>query len=244
MEPSASESPKSNFTVRFLRPEDRETVRRICADTGFLGSPIDPVFEDRELFADYLTGYYTDQEPESTLVCELDGEIVGYLMGSRRLRRHAWYQFWNNGVLFAKGIWRYFTRPYNAATRKYVAWLLTRAGSENPHTPKELPHFHINLLPKARKLIRTRMLVDRFLAYLVEKGEKGVYGQMVTFEGRRGEGMFERFGFRVVDKAEVTKYRDVYSGKIFLFTIIKDLTEGSHLYGNDLRDKDKATTAP
>ena len=55
-------------TIRPYRADDREGVRRVCADTGFLGTPIDPVFEDRELFADYLTSYYTDREPESTLV--------------------------------------------------------------------------------------------------------------------------------------------------------------------------------
>ena len=70
--------------LRPYRPEDLEAVRRICADTGFLGNPIDPVFEDRELFADYLTGYYTRFEPEALLVCEVDGEVRGYLMGCRR----------------------------------------------------------------------------------------------------------------------------------------------------------------
>ena len=59
-------------------------MRRICADTGFLGQPIDPIFEDRELFADYVTGYYTRFEPDAMLVCELRGEVKGYLMGCRR----------------------------------------------------------------------------------------------------------------------------------------------------------------
>ena len=43
------------FTIREYRPSDREAVRRLCCDTGFLGEPIDPVYEDRELFADFLT---------------------------------------------------------------------------------------------------------------------------------------------------------------------------------------------
>ncbi len=44
--------------VRPYRPEDRDTIRKICADTGWLGRPIDPIFQDRELFADFLTIYY------------------------------------------------------------------------------------------------------------------------------------------------------------------------------------------
>jgi hypothetical protein len=46
------------FQVRRYRPSDRDSVRALCCETGFLGSAIDPVFEDRELFADFLTDYY------------------------------------------------------------------------------------------------------------------------------------------------------------------------------------------
>ena len=61
--------------IRPYHPADRPALRAICADTGFLGQPIDPIFEDRELFADYLTAYYTDEEPESIFVCELAVEF-------------------------------------------------------------------------------------------------------------------------------------------------------------------------
>ena len=77
----AAGDPDPRIQLRPYRPGDLEAVRRICADTGFLGNPIDPIFEDRELFADYLTGYYTRFEPEALLVCEVDGEVRGYLMG-------------------------------------------------------------------------------------------------------------------------------------------------------------------
>jgi hypothetical protein len=45
------------FTIRSYRDSDREAVRGLCCQTGFLGEPIDPVYEDRELYADYLTTY-------------------------------------------------------------------------------------------------------------------------------------------------------------------------------------------
>ena len=66
-----------DFTIRSYRPSDREAVRRLCCQTGFLGEPIDPVYEDRELFADFLTTYYTDHEPESSFVIEREGELYG-----------------------------------------------------------------------------------------------------------------------------------------------------------------------
>ena len=68
---------ESKFTIRSYRASDREAVRHLCCQTGFLGQPIDPVYEDRELFADFLTTYYTDHEPESSFVIERDGELFG-----------------------------------------------------------------------------------------------------------------------------------------------------------------------
>ncbi|MES2309594.1 MAG: GNAT family acetyltransferase [Verrucomicrobiota bacterium] len=221
--------------VRFFQKKDRAAVRKICADTGFLSKPIDPVFEDRELFADYLTQYYTDLEPESTLVFEMDGEVKGYLMGCRRYRFNDFYHLFHNAKLVFLGLYRYFFKPYNEASRKFIRWLIFRGWREVPKSPKKMAHFHINLLPEARKLTHAHQMIQGFINYLVAQGEKGVYGQMVVFEGRRGERMFARFGFEVLDKVEVTKYREVYPEKVYLFTIYKDLTRNSQLYGASLK---------
>jgi hypothetical protein len=229
--------PNPQHVIRLYRPEDRATLREICADTGFLGQPIDPVFEDRELFADYLTSYYTDQEPESTLVCELDGKVKGYLMGSRFPKRKKQFERRMLPGLIFRGLWRYFTRPYNAASRKYVRWIVIQGRKENPFTPPDIPHFHFNLRPEARNVATTRKLVDTFLQYLKDNDEKQVYGQVVAYESRRGDRMFARYGFRVIDQREVTKYRAFYPGKIYLFTILKDLNLNPKLYGVDLHDK-------
>jgi ribosomal protein S18 acetylase RimI-like enzyme len=226
--------PRPAHLIRPYRVSDREAVRAICADTGYLGKPIDPAFEDRELFADYLTSYYTDVEPESTFVCELEGEVKGYVMGSRFPKRKTAYETRLLPRLAVQGLWRYFTRPYNTASRNYVRWILTQARKEAPFTPPDIPHFHFNIRPEARSVATTREMVDIFLKYLTDAGEKQVYGQVVAYDTRRGTRMFERYGFRVIDQREVTKYRDLYPGKIYLFTILKDLTRSPKLYGDDL----------
>jgi hypothetical protein len=227
---------KTERVIRPYRPEDRPVLRAICADTGFLGRPIDPVFEDRELFADYLTGYYTDAEPESTFVCELNGEVKGYLMGCRFPKRKTRYEARMLPGLVLRGLWRYFSRPYHTASRRYVRWILTQARKQNPYTPPNIPHFHFNIRPEARSVAATVELVDTFLQYLSNHGEKEVYAQVVTYESRRGVRMFARYGFRVIDEREVTKYRDFHPEKVYLFTILKDLTLNPRLYGADLRD--------
>ena len=115
------------FNIRSYRSTDREAVRRLCCQTGFLGEPIDPVYEDRELFADFLTTYYTDHEPESSFVLEVDGELRGYLLGSRKPLRNQLYSFYQNVCLFLRALLRY--RRYNPPSRRF-----TPVGAARPRT--------------------------------------------------------------------------------------------------------------
>ena len=95
-----------HIEIRKYQSADRAQVRELCCATGFLGKPIDPVFEDRELFADYLTAYYTDWEAESAFVLLVNGEIRGYLLGSRRPFRQQCYAFYQNASLSLRGALR------------------------------------------------------------------------------------------------------------------------------------------
>lgn len=222
------------WRVRPYEAGDREAVRGICCDTGFLGQPIDPVFEDREVFADVLTAYYTDKEPESCFVVERGGEVRGYLMGSRRHRERRLFDLTHGPRVALKALWRCCTRPYGRESRRYLWWVMTRSWREVPEAPGGVPHFHINLLKDVRGVGETRALIDRFLEYLRGCGEESVYGQMVVFDNRRGERMFARYGFRVLNSGEVTKFRQFHAGKVFLFTVMKDLGANTRLYGRDL----------
>ena len=106
------------FIIRGYRSSDREAVRKLCCETGFLGEPIDPVYEDRQLFADFLTTYYTDHEPESCFVLEIDGEIGGYLLGSRRPLQNQLYAFAQNIILFFRALLRY--ARYHSRSRRFI----------------------------------------------------------------------------------------------------------------------------
>jgi hypothetical protein len=136
--------------VRRFEARDRAAVRFLCCETGFLGKPIDPVFEDRELFADYLTSYYTDIEPESCFVLEQNGRVVGYLLGSRRPLRQQIHGFFQNIRLFFKGMSRY--PRYKRATRDFIGWILRNSWREVPAAPRRTAHFHFNVLPEAQSV--------------------------------------------------------------------------------------------
>jgi hypothetical protein len=209
------------LVIRSYRASDRAAVRQLCCQTGFLGEPIDPVYEDHELFADFLTTYYTDQEPESSFVLEIDGEIRGYLLGSRKPLRNQFYSFRQNLRLLVRALLRY--SGYNDRSRKFIRWMISHGWREVPAAPRRTPHFHINLQSDARKMSTTRALMSAYLSYLYRCGEKRVYGQIVTFESRRGEKMFERYGFRVMNRGEITKYKAFYPESVYLSTVIKNL---------------------
>lgn len=213
----------STAIVRPFQPADRAAVRAICCETGFLGSPIDPVFEDRELFADYLTAYYTDREPESAFVIEDGGKVGGYLLGSRLPFRHQRYHFFSNLRLLIKGAWRY--PRYSAASKKFVRWILMSAWREVPAAPRRAAHFHFNVLPQFRNFATVRQLGETFFTHLRANGEERVYGQIVVFEDRRGAKLFERFGFKVVNKKEITKFRHLHPERVSLCTVLKDLAD-------------------
>ncbi len=216
------------YVIRKYRSSDRERVRWLCCETGFLGQAIDPVFEDRDLFADFLTNYYLQREPESAFVIEIEGEVRGYLLGCRHPLRNQFHNFLQNFRLFAALATRF--RRYNSASRRFISWIFLNGWREVPAAPRRTPHFHINLMPDARSIPGTRALIDAFLQYLHEHGEKRVYGQMVSFANRRGEKMFQRYGFKVLNRMEITKYRRLHPEPVYLCTVVKDLEENSKLY--------------
>ena len=72
--------------VRPYEPRDRAAVRQIAWDTADNGEPVS-FFSDREVFADILTRYYTDFEPQSLWVVDHAGQAVGYLSGCLDDRR-------------------------------------------------------------------------------------------------------------------------------------------------------------
>ncbi len=213
------------IVIRRYEPRDREAVRHLCCETGYLGQPIDPVFEDRELFADYLTSYYTDHEPESSFVLEQDGVVKGYLLGSRFPLRQQWHGLFLNLGLFWRAMLRY--RTYNRATRDFIGWILRNSWREVPAAPRCNAHFHINCLPEAQSVAGTRELINQYLEYLRDAGEKAVFGQMVTFENRRGAAIFQRYGFQVLEKKEITKYRKIHPEPVYLTTVIKHLDDST-----------------
>jgi len=214
-----------DHTIRPYEQRDREVVRRICCETGFLGEPIDAVFSDREVFADFLTRYYTDIEPESSWVGEKNGQVVGYLLGCKRWHLNRWWNLWNQiGLAFKVG-WRLLTGHYDAKSRKFLKWIVTRGWRETPAAPSQSAHFHCNSLKGHRKIGIIRDLIMTLFEDLRKHGVPKVYGQMVTYDSRRTERVFEYMGFKVVSKKRISKYEKTVDKELYLTTAVMEINE-------------------
>jgi hypothetical protein len=207
--------------IRPYSPDDRQAVRDICCATGFMGDPIDPVFVDREAFADFFTRYYTDLEPENALVAvEEDGRVVGYLLGCLNFRSVNRRQLW---LILTRTVpqilWRVVTFRYNKASFKFISWFLFKAAGETPKSVPDAAHFHVNMFGEYRNGFAGRRLIFPFINRVAELGIKGVYGQMQVYEDRRSEKIFERYGFKFIDRKEITKFRDYHDKPVWVATI-------------------------
>jgi hypothetical protein len=212
-----------DFIVREYRPADREAVRALCCLTGFLGKPIDPVFEDRDLFASFLTDYYLQCEPDSAFVVTVNGAIKGYLMGCRYPRRHQMFSLWHGIPLGLKALVRY--PGYNPESRRFLHWIALSAWQEVPEAPRNLGHFHINFLPELKRIAVFRAVLEHYLRFLYDHQVKQISAQMVTFDDRRTLRLFERYGFRVLNRSQISKFKRFTAEQVYLTTIVKDLAE-------------------
>ncbi len=211
------------FSVRSYQPSDREAVRDLCCQTGFLGKPIDPVFEDRELFADFLTDYYLICEPDSAFMITVDDAVKGYLLGCRFPRRHQMFSVRQSVSLGAKALFR--LAGYNSESRRYIQWIAMNAWREVPEAPRDVGHFHMNFLPGLKRLAVFRAVLEQYLRFLADHGVKQISAQMVTFDERRTLHLFERYGFRLLNRSRISKFERFTPEPVYLSTIIKDIVE-------------------
>jgi ribosomal protein S18 acetylase RimI-like enzyme len=181
------------FEIRAYQPGDREAIRRICCETGYIGEPIDWLWRDRESFADLITRYYTEREPESILVATRGDRVVGYLTGCvdsarargasvREIRR-----LLRNGALLCPGFASFLGRALIDVVRD-------RGAPEEALDDARWPaHLHIDFLPEGRGRGLGRRIMDRWFERLRGLGVPGVH--LGTFaENQAAIAFFEACG--------------------------------------------------
>src|SRR5215469_7382109 len=137
---------EKSVCIRPYRQEDREAICRLCCDTGFLGQPVDSLFQDRELFAELFTRPYLSHEPEWGTVAESNGQVVGYLLGSV-CRYFSVLQLVAGFQTAAKMVMRLAAGDYadHPRSRKFIRWLFTAGLYEQPKHPRGAAHLHFDI---------------------------------------------------------------------------------------------------
>ena len=198
--------PTRSGTELVIRPyerRDREPVRWLCCDTADRGGPIEPLYNDREIFADLVTRYYTDYEPGATWIAEWDGRVVGYLTGCAASRRYRRIMRWRvaplavmraigRGALCSRQSWRWA----RAALHTWRDGKLHSPGSRYP------AHLHINVQEGFRGQQIGQRLVERFLDQIRMMGLSGVYAA-IRSDNVRSRAFFERFAFTELSRYQV-----------------------------------------
>lgn len=210
--------------VRRYRASDRERIRQLCCDTGFLGNPVDGVFQDRELFADLFTKAYLDYEPEWALVAEVDGRVVGYLLGS--VSRRFEFMLLRSGFQTAsKMLYRFATGMYSKHPRsgRFVRWLLISGFREQPKHPANAAHLHLDLQKPYRGRGIGVRLWEIFAQRLKAAGIRECYGAFFSCERRRPESVYARYGFSVFDRRQTTLFQPEIPNPIEVVCVTKQL---------------------
>jgi hypothetical protein len=222
-DPAVETANHKSFVVRRYARKDRLAVRKICCDTGFLGQPIDPVFEDRDLFADFLTDYYLRCEPDAAFVVIIGDAVAGFVLGCRYPLRHQLFSIVQGMFLGLKVLARY--RTYRPETKQYLKWILRNARREVPPAPRGIGHFHINFLPQVRSIAAFREALETFLQFLAKERIPRIIAQMTTFDDRRTLALFERYGFRVLNRSRITKFAEFTDQAVYLSTILREVPQ-------------------
>jgi GNAT superfamily N-acetyltransferase len=188
------------MTIRPYRADDRDRVRHICFATGLMGDPVAGQWRDEASFADMFSSYYTDVEPGSASVVEIDGIVSGYLLGcvdgqrafdpARVALRH----IVRRGIAVRPGtagiVWRTAFDGVGDLARRRV-----RRDDLDFRDQRWPAHLHIDLLPEARGSGAGRLLIAGWLERLRSGHVPGCH--LTTFaENTAAIAFFTSIGFR------------------------------------------------
>jgi ribosomal protein S18 acetylase RimI-like enzyme len=197
------------MTDIFIRPyqePDQAAVFQIAADTAFFGEPVEAFMEDRNLFNDSFTRYYTMFEAPFSWVAEGPDGVIGFLLGcadtSLRTKR------WTNQIIHyvLGGVIR---GRYKIGRRTMGYALGNLAGYAMGDVPgvdlEEYPaHLHINMQAGSRGSGGGMRLMEAYLEQLRGQSVRGVQLETTNMNVAACY-LYEKVGFRLLG-AHVNRY--------------------------------------
>ena len=208
---------ENEIVIRKFNLRDRQELRIISCATAFMGQPGNIFFDGDDSFADFLTLYFTDYEPESCFVAERRGHLVGYLIGAK-----------DSGILaktFIKNIApRLFIKAICSATflkKKNLRFIFScflsflKKEFKEPDFSQEYPAvLHINLTEGARGSGIGSRLINVFLEYLRQGKINGVH--LATMSDHASI-FFQKQGFQLLYRAQRSYFSYILQKKVPLY---------------------------
>lgn len=196
----------SDFIVRSYQKADLHAVRAIYGDDEFARPALLHKYPRMaEYLADEVAYYYTCLEPESLFVVEVQGSVVGALLGAVKTSRHE--------QLYARRVKPYLLMRCLTGAYGWPAWYasiwrteLAGCGLQTPPVDhRQYPaHLHIGILPAWRRKGLGTALMNAYVAYLRKNAIPGyhLYASSfhplgVAFYRKLGLQQLGQFGWRL-----------------------------------------------
>ena len=213
----------SEVKIRKFQAKDRAAVRRIVHDTALMGEPAGLFFQGREVISDAISLYFTDYEPGSCFVAEINGQIAGYLIGAKN--KIAAEVIFNRKIalpLFLKALKSgIFLELKNLIFIFSCLKDLLVNGIKTPDFNQTYPAtLHLNVKDGFRGQDIGAKLIRTYLDYLKIKGIPGVH---LATMSERAANFFLAQGFRQLYKGKRTYFRHILHRDVPLYIFGKRL---------------------
>lgn len=207
-------------------PEYRDMVRDCVYVTGYGGESAEVYFECRELFADMITLYYTDYEPESAFIALADGEPAGYLLGALDTRKYEQTMEKEIIPLLLKNMLSGKYELGAGARRNLSRAMLSQIRGEGGTPPLDMfpAHLHIDLYEQFRRAGVGSALMNAYLDFLRGKGVRGVHLGTSSFH-TQSLPFYEKHGFYRyrVSRMEVSLFKGISGRDFYHICFVKNL---------------------
>jgi ribosomal protein S18 acetylase RimI-like enzyme len=204
----AAPAPENSVTIRAARRSDAAAISEVCYRTGFMGEDLRGTgrFDDQRLFALLFCLYYVRFETEHCFVAELEGKVVGYIIGTGRAeslkadfdRRMLWR--------VALRLFAYTSWSHPGAFREVLRWSKGQGDSKPPEGYRA--HLHINILPGYQRRGIGSGLMAAFTEKLKAEGHERVYLE-TSNHNLKGLPFYRKHGFEEIWRGKQTFWSGV-----------------------------------
>jgi ribosomal protein S18 acetylase RimI-like enzyme len=212
----------NDCTIRPARPGDEPGAYYVCLKTGDYGKDGESFYlEDPDALGRIYTGPYLAFELELSLILEDDQGICGYTLGALDSRSF----FARYETEWRPGLCSRFPAPQGDPSQ----WTRTQQVHNTYHHPDYFSpepyeaypsHMHIDLLLRAQGRGYGRIMVEKMLEKLRQRGSTGVH-LGVSVNNHSALGFYERLGFR-----ELCRVGSDTDGCIYFGMSFKEMAKG------------------